>query len=330
MKKITIIVALHCLIVVNSLAQEHEKLAEIRGKWKFSIGDNMEWSKPLFNDKDWELVMVPSTWEDQGFNGYDGFAWYRKNIHISSELTREQLYLHLGFIDDADEVYFNGHLIGFSGSMPPKYSTAFDAFRSYYIPSKIIRYDKYNVIAIRVYDAGLAGGIVNGDMGLYSKNRSFPMEIELQGIWKFKLGDNENYSNPLYNDNNWPNITVPRSWEDQGFRDIDGYGWYRKKFFINNTKTNEHYVIVLGKIDDVEEVYLNGEYIGPLKKISESNDTRVDEPRVYYISGKLFQNNKYNVLAVRVKDFGGRGGIYEGQIGILKQKDFVHYWRSRR
>lgn len=330
MKKIAIIVAWLCMIVGLATSQEYEKLSEIRGKWKFSIGDNVEWSKPLFNDKDWEMVMVPSTWEDQGFNGYDGFAWYRKNIHISSELSGHQLYLHLGFIDDADEVYINGQLIGFSGSMPPRYTTAFDAFRRYYIPSNIIRYDKYNLVAIRVYDSGLSGGIVNGDMGLYSRNKSFPMEIELQGIWKFKMGDNEGYINPLFDDSNWHNITVPRPWEDQGYRDLDGYGWYRKKFFVNYTKDTERYVIVLGKIDDIEEAYLNGEYIGPLKKISESNDTRVYEDRVYYISGKLFQNNKYNVLAVRVKDFGGRGGIYEGQIGIVKQKDFVQYWRSRR
>jgi sialate O-acetylesterase len=91
---------------------------------------------------------------------------------------------------------------------------------------------------------------------------------------------------------------------------------------------------MLGKIDDYDEAYLNGTYIGPLKKISEyvsiDDGNRYGELRVYYVDGKLLQPNKYNVIAVRVYDKGGFGGIYEGPVGILKLKEFLKYSRTKK
>ena len=46
-------------------------------KWKFRIGDNLKWISPSYDDRSWESIKVPSTWENQGFHGYDGYAWYR-------------------------------------------------------------------------------------------------------------------------------------------------------------------------------------------------------------------------------------------------------------
>ena len=95
-------------------------LQSLKGKWQFSIGMNEEWISPKFNDSSWETIKVPSTWEDQGFNGYNGYAFYRKNINIPSTYKGRMLYLNMGYIDDVDEVYLNGHKIGSTGSFPPE------------------------------------------------------------------------------------------------------------------------------------------------------------------------------------------------------------------
>jgi len=309
-----------------------EKILDLRGKWKFSIGDNWEWSKEKFDDGDWESIYVPSPWEDQGFYGYDGYAWYRKSFVISSENANQELYLFLGYVDDVDEVYVNGNLVGSTGSFPPNFSTAYNAFRKYYLSKDYLHFDKANVISVRVYDAQLAGGIVNGDVGIYAEANPIPFEINLQGSWKFKTGDNMEYKDPLYNDNGWRTLTVPKAWEDQGYNDYDGFAWYRKKFFVSGNYSNEKVVIMMGKIDDFDEVYLNGTFIGN-KKISEysdDNNSRYNELRIYYIDGKLLQQNKYNIIAVRVYDKGGFGGIYEGPVGILKLKESLKYWKSKK
>lgn len=315
----------------RSIAQDQTRILNLRGKWKFSIGDNKEWKQENFNDKDWEEINAPSPWEDQGFYGYDGFAWYRKTFVIPAEYADKDLYLYLGDIDDCDETYVNGTLVGFSGSMPPKFSTAYNSFRKYFLPKEILKYGKPNVISVRVYDAQLAGGITDGDLGIYADLNPMPLEINLQGLWKFKPGDNPDYLIPQFNDSKWKSISVPKNWEDQGYPNLDGFAWYRKTFLVTSNYSNERMVVVMGKVDDLDEVYLNGQFIGR-KKIEEYNqgETVYGQLRVYYIDGKLLQQNKYNVIAVRILDEGGLGGIYEGPIGIVKQKDFVRYWRSKK
>ncbi len=321
------------LISGETIANSLTRILDLKGKWKFSIGDNKEWINENFNDADWESIYVPSAWEDQGFYGYDGFAWYRKRFFISSEQENNELYLYLGYVDDVDEVYVNGNLVGSTGSFPPNYSTAYNTFRKYYLPKEYLHFDKTNVISVRVYDAQLSGGIVNGDIGIYAETNSIPFEYNFQGSWKFKTGDNIGYKDPLYDDNTWRSIMVPKYWEDQGYNDYDGYAWYRKKFFVAGNYNNEKIVVILGKIDDFDEAYLNGTYIGPLKKINEYSDddnNRYTELRVYYIDGKLLIPDKTNVIAVRVFDKGGLGGIYEGPVGIIKLKEFLKYWRSKK
>lgn len=313
-------------------ADDLTKVINLQGKWKFSIGDKKEWMQESFNDKDWESIYVPSAWEDQGFYGYDGFAWYRKTIVIPEDYTDYQLFLYLGYVDDVDETYFNGNLIGYSGSFPPNYSTAYNSFRKYFIPKEYIKFGKPNLISVRVYDAQLAGGIVNGTVGIFANMNPISLEIQLQGIWKFKPGDNMEFENPQYNDNSWQTITVPRYWEDEGYPNLDGFAWYRKTFFVTGHYENEKVVVLLGKIDDLDEVYLNGEYIGNRRKINEFShgETRYNEFRAYYIDGAILQSNKYNTIAVRVLDQGGMGGIYEGPVGIIRLKDFVHYMRTKK
>ncbi len=97
---------------------------------------NDEWISPKFDDSKWESIHVPSPWEDEGFNGYNGYAFYRKNITISSTYKDRMLYLNMGYIDDVDEVYLNGNKIGSTGSFPPNYNTAYNAERIYYIPAE--------------------------------------------------------------------------------------------------------------------------------------------------------------------------------------------------
>ena len=92
--------------------QNKEKLgrnyaADLTGYWKFSIGDDSAWASPDYDDDNWEEIKVPSNWEDQGYYGYNGFAWYRKTFEISDDFKDEDLYLNLGVIDDVDETYFN-------------------------------------------------------------------------------------------------------------------------------------------------------------------------------------------------------------------------------
>jgi sialate O-acetylesterase len=112
-----------------------------------------------------------------GFNGYNGYAFYRKKVTVPAGLKGRNLYLNLGYIDDVDEVYINGRKIGSTGRFPPYYSTAYNASRKYYLPEDLIRFGGVNTIAVKVYDSNGPGGIVSGNIGIYGERTSAVMEL---------------------------------------------------------------------------------------------------------------------------------------------------------
>jgi sialate O-acetylesterase len=310
------------------------RLKGLEGKWQFSIGMNEEWISPKFNDSSWESIKVPSPWEEEGFNGYNGYAFYRKNITIPSNLKDRMLYLNMGYIDDVDEVYMNGNKIGSTGSFPPNYNTAYNAERIYYIPAEYINFDGSNLIAVKVYDSEGEGGIVSGDVGLYGGKTAVSLDVNLQSTWKFSPGDDLRRKESDFDDSGWSEIFVPGKWEDQGYRDYDGYAWYRKSFVFKTTDENEKMVLLMGKIDDIDQVYINGIFIGstgtfPSRSRDEASTGQEWEAfRGYYIPDGLLKKNQKYVIAVRVLDTGGDGGIYEGPVGLITQTKYIEYWRK--
>jgi hypothetical protein len=336
--KILLVSALLCFIVQNTKIYAGEEnlvlLQSLKGNWMFSIGINEEWISPKFDDSKWETIKVPSPWEDEGFNGYNGFAFYRKRFNISSNYKGRMLYLNMGYIDDVDEVYFNGNKIGSTGSFPPNYNTAYNAERVYYIPEQYINFDAPNLIAVKVYDSFQDGGIVSGDIGLYGGKTSANLVINLQSEWKFQPGDDLRRKEPDYDDSGWGEIFVPAKWEDQGYRDYDGYAWYRKSFNYQTTNNNDKMVLLMGKIDDIDQVFLNGTLVGSTGNFPSRSGSDVsvgqefDAFRGYYIPEGLLKKNQKNVIAVRVLDTGGNGGIYEGPVGIISQTNYIEYWRK--
>jgi sialate O-acetylesterase len=310
------------------------RLQGLEGKWQFSIGMNEEWISPKFNDSSWESIKVPSPWEEEGFNGYNGYAFYRKNITIPSNYKDRMLYLNMGYIDDVDEVYMNGNKIGSTGSFPPNYNTAYNAERIYYIPAEYINFDGSNLIAVKVYDSEGEGGIVSGDIGLYGGKTAVSLNVNLQSTWKFAPGDDLRRKESDFDDSGWSEIFVPGKWEDQGYRDYDGYAWYRKSFVFKTTDENEKMVLLMGKIDDIDQVYINGIFVGstgtfPSRSGDEASTGQEWEAfRGYYIPDGLLKKNQKNVIAVRVLDTGGDGGIYEGPVGLITQTKYIEYWRK--
>ena len=146
--KILVIVLFAVWVFPEKVMAEYKKKLtreiKLEGLWKFSIINYSGWETQGYNHSDWENLKVPGAWENQGYEGYNGYGFYRKEVVIPENLTNSQLYIMLGYIDDVDEVYFNGILIGFTGSFPPQYKTGFFAKRSYLIQSKLIKIGQKN------------------------------------------------------------------------------------------------------------------------------------------------------------------------------------------
>lgn len=327
-KKIGFVILL-CLWAVRAFAGDDKwnEVLDLEGKWKFSIGDNKQWAESNFDDSDWEKIRVPDDWEDQGFHGFDGYAWYRIKFD-GRELDRNAgaLTLFLGYIDDIDETFFNGRKIGQSGSFPPVFKTAYNANRQYLIPDELINYNGENVIAVRVFDAMQYGGITDGPIGIYSNEEDKELIVNLRGVWNFKkipnwkMGQDPNLEMLSDEKEEWMQIMVPSAWEHQGY-DFNGGAIYHKLFKIPEQFKGETFILILGAIDDKDWAYLNGKPIGQTdgyKKL-----------RAYTITPDMYDTKDLNVLTIYIEDSTGEGGITHGPVGIMRQTDFTRFMRWR-
>lgn len=317
-----------------AFSQDWTHLFGLNGEWKFEIGDNMAWREPEFDDRKWSIVHAPRAWEDEGFPGYDGYAWYRKHFKAEKSWSGKTLYLHLGYIDDVDEVFVNGNLVGRTGSFPPDYQTAYDNRREYFLPAGYLRIPGDNVIAVRVFDDQLSGGIVGGQLGVFEDPLALLPEFPLAGDWYFAPGDDMKRKEPAYDERSWKKILVPSYWELHGYAGLDGYAWYRLRFTVPQTFAKQRLILLLGNIDDFDETYLNGALIGRTGTMGRvlprggSEDYRA--LRAYTIPPERVLFGKENVLAVRVFDGFRDGGIYRGPVGIVTRDRYLKWERQSR
>ena len=136
----------------------------------------------------WRNLHVPGYWEgqDPALAQYDGFAWYRCFVKVPVQFAGQDARLDLGSIDDCDVAFVNGEQVGATGDLPPKYHGLSGPQRSYPVPARLIRPGAWNLIAVRVFDGGGAGGFGSGGAHALVCKRG---RILLSGVWQFRTGD---------------------------------------------------------------------------------------------------------------------------------------------
>ena len=144
--------------------------------WKFATGDDATRSNPAFDDAGWKTISPSKIWEEQGYEGYNGYAWYRIHFFLPSVIRekaslKEDVRISLCHIDDVDESFLNGTKIGGMGRFPTDpagYSTEWRVLREYVIPVNhpALKWDADNVIAVRVYDDNGGGGLWGAEADL--------------------------------------------------------------------------------------------------------------------------------------------------------------------
>ena len=170
------------------LRNERERETAFRDTLRARIGDlpstdlglvagRAVWADPQLDDTQWTTITVPSLWEQAGYAGLDGSAWYRTTFALSDAAANQGIRLGLGRIDDDDITWVNGIEVG--------RTQGYSVLRTYDVPPSALRAGS-NVLAVRVNDGGGGGG-------LYGDTAQFYIDVNgtrrpLAAPWRFKVG----------------------------------------------------------------------------------------------------------------------------------------------
>ncbi|WEK37866.1 MAG: putative Ig domain-containing protein [Candidatus Pseudobacter hemicellulosilyticus] len=145
--------------------------------------------------------------------------------------------------------------------------------------------------------------------------------------WTFNTGADPAWLQPDFNDSHWRLMPVPAHWEEEGLPDYDGYACYRTRAVIPSSMRRPSALglrFEMGAIDDFDSVFVNGHCIGA------STEFREDRVYVVLYDEGIIRWDQENVVAVKVLDKYGWGGMYRGQPSIKNAglDEFVHIDRN--
>ncbi len=92
--------------------------------------------------------------------------------------------------------------------------------------------------------------------------------LELDGPWRFQIGDNPQWADPAFDDSSWPTVMLGRQLSEQGVDTYSGYAWYRLRLQPPqlqsgyNTASSSLNLLVTSHSIGQMAVYLNGRESG--------------------------------------------------------------------
>jgi len=188
------------------------------------------WANEKIDASKWMKLTVPSTWESQGYDGFDGIAWYRSTFDLTEAEAKDKISLALGKIDDSDITWVNGQKVG-------EMIQSWNEQRLYKVPSEILKTGK-NTIAIRVEDTGGGGGIHGDAASIYVKTNA--QKIALAGEWDFRL-DAMMSSDYLNNANQIPTLLYNKMIFPIKNYAVKGALWYQGESNAGSSEDAEEY-----------------------------------------------------------------------------------------
>lgn len=143
--------------------------------------------------------------------------------------------------------------------------------------------------------------VVDIDAVFESYKKSILDNLKKVQSFDISMENEDQFKKPDFQDKNWPEIKVPSLWENQQIGNIDGIVWMRKTIVLTAEQAKKEAVLHLAKVDDEDKTYVNGVEVG--------TNNLWDKLRIYKIPANVLKEGT-NVIAVRITDYSGGGGIY--------------------
>lgn len=116
------------------------------------------------------------------------------------------------------------------------------------------------------------------------------------------VADSASWKRADYDHSKWTTMQLPNAWESlPKLSRLDGIVWFRRSIEIAAEDAGKPATLHAGMIDDNDQTYFNGEFLGA--------SSGWNFKRVYNIPAGGLKAGK-NMIAIRVEDSGGGGGIW--------------------
>jgi len=141
------------------VCKANDRPIDLSGLHKISPGDDPSWASPSYDDAHWKRIPIPASWQSQGFEPENRMGWYRIHFEGREVAGTRPLGVFFGRIGDVDEVFLNGRRIGGEGVMGDRRVEAPFVQRLYRIPRSLLVSGGDNLLAVRVMNTYVTGGI---------------------------------------------------------------------------------------------------------------------------------------------------------------------------
>lgn len=119
--------------------------------------------------------------------------------------------------------------------------------------------------------------------------------------WRMQRGDDPAWMQPGFDDRHWPQLVSGESIPAQETGPEDGFLWYRLRFHIKPEDLHQPCMVLLGRIQESDEAFLNGVSIGSEGRLGShwyQFVSAMRQPRSYALPPELLQPGE-NLLALR-------------------------------
>jgi alpha-L-fucosidase len=145
----------------------------------------------------------------------------------------------------------------------------------------------------------------DGAAGAYPTILVTAQPIPLAGNWRFRLGDDDAWADPDFDDSTWETVTLPALWQKHSkIAEKKATGWYRRELTLPAEGAGHGVRLHLGVIKDRADFFVNGRLID-----TSTWDAWIIPQHIELMADQVRHGGR-NVIAIKVKEaWGGGGGI---------------------
>jgi sialate O-acetylesterase len=141
------------------------------------------WSATDFDASSWSTMTLPAAFAGEDLGRFDGFVYLRTVVDVPASFAGKGATLELGPIDDRDDAWFDGKLVGST-----REDGRWNAARRYKISAEQLAAGP-RAIAVRVLDTGGTGGVNGAREQMLLRSDDAALEpLSLAGEWRYRVG----------------------------------------------------------------------------------------------------------------------------------------------